>query len=100
MLKEQPVQKWDVQIWSDGACDPLWDCFESTDCNIFCESHGNGFHSPTHGLDHYINFCVETIVPSKRANPWVTPDPKAVLNGKKRAFFSQETKGHKGTVGT
>lgn len=65
MLQEQPVQKKDVQICSDEACDQRRDCFKSTDWRILCESLGNYINRLTHCIVNETNFCVENTVPSK-----------------------------------
>ncbi|KAI3364710.1 hypothetical protein L3Q82_011478 [Scortum barcoo] len=50
--------------------------------------------SLTDCITDYINFCVETTVPTKRVRcfsnnkPWVTPDLRALLQEKRRAFQS------------
>lgn len=94
VLQQQTVQKKSVQIWSDEACEQLRDCFESTDWDIQCSSHGEDINSLTHCITDYISFCVENTVPSKRVRffpnnkPSVTPNLKALLNKKKRTFSS------------
>ncbi|KAK0145658.1 hypothetical protein N1851_015439 [Merluccius polli] len=59
-----------------------------------CSPHGSDIDSMTHCITDYINFCVETTVPSKLVRcfpnnkPWVTSEIKALLNEKKRVFRS------------
>lgn len=46
----------------------------------------------THCITDYMNFCVDSTVPTRRVrgfsnnHHWVTPELKALLNQKKRAF--------------
>ncbi|KAI3373610.1 hypothetical protein L3Q82_022207 [Scortum barcoo] len=69
MVKRQPPNKRRVKQWSEEASDALRDCFDTT------------------GLG-------ETTVPTKRVwcfsnnKPWVTPDLRALLLEKRRAFQS------------
>lgn len=59
-------------------------------------SHEEDINSLTDCITDYINSCVENTVPSERVlffpnnKPWVTPDLKALLNRKKRPFFSED----------
>ncbi|KAM4546729.1 uncharacterized protein V3H82_020458 [Fundulus diaphanus] len=61
---------------------------------MFQSSHGDDINSLTECITDYMNFCVESIVPTRRLrcfpnNPrWVTPELKVLLNQKKRAFYS------------
>ncbi|KAI3363875.1 hypothetical protein L3Q82_001471 [Scortum barcoo] len=61
------------------------------------DAHGEDIDSLTHCLTDYINFCVENTVPtrtvrsfsnSSNSKPWITPDIKALLKEKRRAFVS------------
>ncbi|XP_077461741.1 uncharacterized protein LOC144077699 [Stigmatopora argus] len=78
--------------WTKETSMVLRDCFETTDWEVLCNSHGKDIDSVTHCITDYINFCVENIVPSKKvrcfsnSKPWVTRDLRALL--KKRAFRS------------
>ncbi|KAI3375899.1 hypothetical protein L3Q82_004163 [Scortum barcoo] len=59
-----------------------------------CDAHGEDIDSLTHCLTDYINFCVENTVPTRtvrsfsNSKPWITPDIKALLKEKRRAFVS------------
>ena len=61
---------------------------------VFCDAHGKDIDSLTHCITDYINFCVENTVPTRTVQcfsnnkPWITPDIKALLKEKKRAFKS------------
>ncbi|XP_077458140.1 uncharacterized protein LOC144075198 [Stigmatopora argus] len=85
-----------IQRWTEETSMVLRDCFETTDWEVLCNSHGNDIDSLTACITDYINFCVENIVPSKKVRcfsnnkPWVTRDLRALLNKKKRAFRSGE----------
>ncbi|KAI3368378.1 hypothetical protein L3Q82_008084 [Scortum barcoo] len=58
------------------------------------DAHGEDIDSLTHCLTDYINFCVENTVPTRtvrsfsNSKPWITPDIKALLKEKRRAFVS------------
>lgn len=63
-------------------------CFETTDWDALCGTHGVDIDSLAHCITDYINLYVDNIVPSKREQcfsnkPWVTPDLKNLLNLKK-----------------
>ncbi|KAI3356448.1 hypothetical protein L3Q82_017659 [Scortum barcoo] len=94
MVKRQPPNKRRVKQWSEEASDALRDCFDTTDWEVLCGPHEQDIDSLTDCITDYINFCVETTVPTKRVQcfsnnkPWVTPDLRALLLEKKRAFQS------------
>ncbi|KAI3370023.1 hypothetical protein L3Q82_024817 [Scortum barcoo] len=83
-----------VKQWSEEARDALRDCFDTTDWEVLCGPHEQDIDSLTDCITDYINFCVETTVPTKRVRcfsnnkPWVTPDLRALLQEKRRAFQS------------
>lgn len=93
VLKQPPTIRL-VKKWSEGTCDILRDCFESTDWETLTDAHGDDLDSLTSCVTDYITFCVENIVPTKKVRcylnnkPWVTPELKMLLNEKKRAFMS------------
>ncbi|KAI3377608.1 hypothetical protein L3Q82_008438 [Scortum barcoo] len=81
----------------DGLKKPrrtLKDCFNTTLWDVFSDAHGEDIDSLTHCLTDYINFCVENTVPTRtvrsfsNSKPWITPDIKALLKEKRRAFVS------------
>ncbi|KAI3363579.1 hypothetical protein L3Q82_011590 [Scortum barcoo] len=80
--------------WSEEASDALRDCFDTTDWEVLCGPHEQDIDSLTDCITDYINFCVETTVPTKRVRcfsnnkPWVTPDLRALLQEKRTAFQS------------
>ncbi|KAI3352035.1 hypothetical protein L3Q82_020850 [Scortum barcoo] len=94
MVKRQPPNKRRVKQWSEEARDALRDCFDTTDWEVLCGPHEQDIDSLTDCITDYINFCVETTVPTKRARcfsnnkPWVTPDLGALLQEKRTAFQS------------
>ncbi|XP_073674252.1 uncharacterized protein [Garra rufa] len=94
VVKQQSPQVKEVKIWSEEASERLRDCFNITDWDVLCSPHGEDIDSLTHCVTDYINFCVENTVPSRSVQcfpnnkPWVTPELKALLNEKKRAFLS------------
>ncbi|KAI3370917.1 hypothetical protein L3Q82_007423 [Scortum barcoo] len=89
-----PPNKRRVKQWSEEASDALRDCFDTTDWEVLCGPHEQDINSLTDCITDYINFCVETTVPTKRVRcfsnnkPWVTPDLRALLQEKRRAFQS------------
>ena len=93
-MKREPAQKKSVKEWTDEASERLRDCFQTTDWETLCSSHGEVINSLTHCITDYINFCVENTVPTRRVRcfsnnkPWVTPELRALLKKKRRAFIS------------
>ncbi|KAI3367035.1 hypothetical protein L3Q82_009669 [Scortum barcoo] len=79
---------------SEKAEEALKDCFNTTLWDVFSDAHGEDIDSLTHCLTDYINFCVENTVPTRtvrsfsNSKPWITPDIKALLKEKRRAFVS------------
>ncbi|KAI3367576.1 hypothetical protein L3Q82_026208 [Scortum barcoo] len=53
--------------WSEEARDALRDCFDTTDWEVLCGPHEQDIDSLTDCITDYINFCVETTVPTKRS---------------------------------
>lgn len=94
MVRKTPATKKVIRQWSEECSEALRDCFECTDWQELCRPHGEDIDALTHCIMDYINFCVENTVPTKRVRcfsnnkPWVTPELKALLNEKKRAFKS------------
>ncbi|KAF7644468.1 hypothetical protein LDENG_00221520 [Lucifuga dentata] len=92
MVSKQPPTKRVVREWSEESSEALRDCFETTDWEVLCRPQGEDIDSLTHCIMDYINFCVENTVPTRKVwcfsnnKPWVTPELKALLNDKKRAF--------------
>uniref|UniRef100_A0A8C7Z516 Reverse transcriptase domain-containing protein n=1 Tax=Oryzias sinensis TaxID=183150 RepID=A0A8C7Z516_9TELE len=92
--REPPKKKKSVRAWTDEARERLRDCFQTTDWETLCSSHGDDIDSLTHCITDYISFCVENTVPTRRvrcfsnSKPWVTPELRALLKEKRRAFIS------------
>ncbi|KAI4881531.1 hypothetical protein NFI96_008386 [Prochilodus magdalenae] len=91
-VKSQPVTTRTVRRWSEETSEVLQDCFETTDWTALYEPHGEDIDRLTECITDYINFCVDSTVPTRTVKcypnnkPWVTKDIKALLNKKKRAF--------------
>ncbi|KAI4899250.1 hypothetical protein NFI96_000608 [Prochilodus magdalenae] len=91
-VKSQPVTTRTVRRWSEETSEVLQDCFETTDWTALYEPHGEDIDGLTECITDYINFCVDSTVPTRTVEcypnnkPWVTKDIKALLNKKKRAF--------------
>ncbi|KAI3357165.1 hypothetical protein L3Q82_015622 [Scortum barcoo] len=92
---QQPAVTRTVKKWSEEAEEALKDCFNTTLWDVFSDAHGEDIDSLTHCLTDYINFCVENTVPTRtvrsfsNSKPWITPDIKALLKEKRRAFFNR-----------
>ncbi|KAI3376080.1 hypothetical protein L3Q82_016612 [Scortum barcoo] len=98
LATRQPAVTRTVKKWSEEAEEALKDCFNTTLWDVFSDAHGEDIDSLTHCLMHYINFCVENTVPTRtvrsfsNSKPWITPDIKALLKEKRRAFVSGNIK--------
>uniref|UniRef100_A0AAQ6IRP3 Reverse transcriptase domain-containing protein n=1 Tax=Anabas testudineus TaxID=64144 RepID=A0AAQ6IRP3_ANATE len=94
LVHRQPPTIKTVKRWTEGAHLALQGCFEETDWKTLCEPHGEDIDGLTDCISDYINFCVDTQVPTKTIccfpnnKPWVPQDIKAILNDKKKAFRS------------
>ncbi|KAI3371035.1 hypothetical protein L3Q82_023514, partial [Scortum barcoo] len=92
LVHRQPAVTPTVKKWSEEAEEALKDCFNTTLWDVFSDAHGEDIDSLTHCLTDYINFCVENTVPTRtvrsfsNSKPWITPDIKALLKEKRRAF--------------
>ncbi|TWW59863.1 hypothetical protein D4764_06G0013930 [Takifugu flavidus] len=86
-----PLPPLGLKKWSEEA---LKDCFNTTVWDVFSDTHGEDIDNLTSCITDYINFCVENTVPTRtvrsfsNSKPWITPDIKALLKEKKRAFVS------------
>ncbi|KAK2847603.1 hypothetical protein Q5P01_010602 [Channa striata] len=47
-VRRQPAQTKTVKLWTDEAYERLRDCFETTDWDTLCSSHGDDINSLTH----------------------------------------------------
>ena len=89
LVKRQPPKTGTVQL-----CEDLKGCFECTDWDVFVDACGDDLDKLTDTVSCYINFCVDSVIPTKKirsfANkkPWLTHDINRMLNEKKRAFAS------------
>ncbi|XP_056880616.1 uncharacterized protein LOC130520960 [Takifugu flavidus] len=87
LVQRQPAVTRTVKKWSEKAEEVLKHCFDTTLWDVFSDNL-------THCITDYINFCVENTVPTRtvwsfsNSKPWITPDIKALLKEKKRAFVS------------
>ena len=94
LVRKQPPTTKCVKQWSEEASEALQDCFSTTDWEVLCGPHGQDIDSLTECITDYINFCVETTVPTRRVRcfsnnkPWVTSELRALLLEKRRAFKS------------
>ncbi|CAN9505300.1 unnamed protein product [Ophioblennius macclurei] len=92
LVKSQPPTPRTVRRWLEGALETLRGCFEVTDWSALSEPHGDDINSLTNCVTSYINFCVDSTIPTKTVlcygnnKSWVTKDIKAILNKNKRAF--------------
>uniref|UniRef100_A0A3P9LKD5 Reverse transcriptase domain-containing protein n=1 Tax=Oryzias latipes TaxID=8090 RepID=A0A3P9LKD5_ORYLA len=90
----QPAVYRTVRTWTDETDEALKDCFDTTVWEELCSPHGEDIDCLTECITDYINFCVENTVPTRKVRcfsnnkPWITPEIKALLKGKKRAFKS------------
>lgn len=94
LVRRQPAVTRTVQRWSGEAQEALKDCFSTTVWEVFTDAHGEDINSLTDTVTDYINFCMENTIPTRTVRcfsnnkPWITPDIKALLKEKKRAFAS------------
>ncbi|TWW54569.1 RNA-directed DNA polymerase from mobile element jockey [Takifugu flavidus] len=94
LVQRQPAVTRTVKKWSEEAEEALKDCFNTTLWDVFSDAHGEDIDNLTSCITDYINFCVENTVPTRTvwsfstSKPWITPDIKALLKEKKRAFVS------------
>ncbi|KAI4900669.1 hypothetical protein NFI96_025608, partial [Prochilodus magdalenae] len=97
LVQRQPASTRTVRKWSPEAVESLQGCFEATQWDVLCDPHNQDIDEVTSCVTDYINFCVDSIVPSKTircfANNkrWVTSNLKYLLNQKKRAFKTGDT---------
>jgi hypothetical protein len=79
-----------VKVWSREATETLNGCFHSTDWDILLE--GATLDEQVDVVTAYINFCVDTLVPSKEVRsypnnkPWISREVGDVLRQRQQAF--------------
>ena len=94
IIKREKPTEVQVTKWSTERVEVLRGCFDITDWSVFQSDNGN---YDIGAMTDYINFCVECNIPSKTVKcypnnkPWVTKDPKLLINQKKAAFHSNDT---------
>ena len=77
-----------VKVWSKEAWDTLQGCFDCTDWSVF----QGDVHHLADTVGDYINFCVDTVIPTKavkiypNSKPWVTGNIKQLLNKESQVF--------------
>lgn len=82
-----------VKSWSEDGITSLQACFECTDWQCFYDGCDD-MNDLCDAVSSYINFCVDSIIPSKTVvmypnnKPWVTKELKAVINKKKKIFYT------------
>jgi len=91
IVQRQHVTVQALKKWSQRAEQQLRVCFESTDWNALCEAHGDDINAKTECVTNYINFCVDSIIPSRTVRcfspkPWITIDLKKLLNMTKESL--------------
>ncbi|KAJ8047182.1 hypothetical protein HOLleu_06113 [Holothuria leucospilota] len=80
-----------IKQWTDDGLEHLQDCFDMTNWNVFIESSSD-INELTETVSAYIQFCEDTIIPSKQIKcysnnkPWITKEIKQVINRKKEVF--------------
>ncbi|KAL3987852.1 KRAB domain-containing zinc finger protein [Sarotherodon galilaeus] len=96
LVRREPPATRTVQRWLEESEEALKDCFESTVWEVICDDHGEDIDSLTTCITDYINFCVDNTVPTRTVRcfsnnkPWITPEIKAVLKQKRRAFKTKD----------
>ena len=94
IVHREPVVPRTVKCWTAESEEALKHCFETTVWSELCDPHGEDINALTDCITDYINFCYENTVPTRTVRcfsnnkPWITPDIKALLKEKKRAFRS------------
>ncbi|PIK54233.1 hypothetical protein BSL78_08860 [Apostichopus japonicus] len=79
--------------WSDEVTETLRGCFESTDWGVFQDDDTN---NRVTAVSQYINFCVESIVPTKtrwvfpNSKPWLSKDLKVLMKQKHVAYHNKD----------
>lgn len=93
LLEREKPQIKTVKIWNEESIMSLQGCFECTLWDTF-ESPDLDIH--TNVVSDYINFCVESVLPSKtyklfpNNKPWVSNKLKQLLNKKKLAYYNND----------
>ena len=86
LKQSKPILK-DIKVWDSEVEDTIKGCLESTDWDIFFDSSETTDVS-VDVISEYINFCVDSIVPTKTVKsypnntPWITKDIKGKINQK------------------
>lgn len=92
-FRRQEQEERTVKIWSENSISSLQACFECTDWHCFYDGCDD-INDLSDIISSYITFCVDLVIPTKKVvtypnnKPWVTKELKAVINKKKRIFYS------------
>ena len=99
---------WPKGLWGGGhrKLKKLWGCFEATDWDALCETHGDDINAMTECVNGYINSCEDNSIPTRTVrcfsneNSWITCDLKKLLNTKKGIYWGQDRKNWKSRLET
>jgi len=92
-LKTGSKEMKSVKSWDTDSIETLQGCFECTEWDAFFGDNPDP-DEVTDVITCYINFCIDSIIPTKNITiypnnkPWITKELKHLLNAKKRAFCS------------
>ena len=95
-LKREGPRTHNIRLWTSDSVDQLQHCFETTDWNMFFDSCGADIDMLTDTITSYINFCEDSIIPTKTVHiypnnkPWINKGLKQCLNQKKLAFLQRD----------
>lgn len=66
LVKRLPVTNRTLKYWPPGKDEALKYCSETTDWDVFCEVYGDDIDGLTECITHYIIFCSDDIMPSRK----------------------------------
>ena len=96
-LKQSKPMVKTVKVWSQESADRLNACFDCTDWSVFLDEDTT-LDETTDVISSYINFCVDTVLPTKEikiyqnSKPWITKDLKHLLKERQSALKEKDTK--------
>ena len=84
-----------VNLWTEETTQVLQECLDTTDWDMFKEKTRD-IHELTDKISCYLHCCEKNVITSKEIKcypnnkPWVSMEPKELLNLKKNAFLEKD----------
>ena len=95
LIKREKMEKIIVKDWTSESIVSLQQCFNDTDWSVFYNAV-ESFDTLCSTITDYINFCVESIIPTKEikkypnSKPWLNRNIRQKIRAKNEAFKTND----------